>query len=218
MRGCAACPLVTADPIKLAVLVSGSGTTLQNLIDHIASGHLAAQIQLVVGSRPELTGLQRARDADLPHTVVDRKRYPDCPDFSSHVFDRIDDARVDLVCLAGWLCLLDLPARYSGRVMNIHPALLPAFGGKGMYGNKVHEAVLAHGCKVSGCTVHFVDGSYDSGPIILQRCCPVLDDDSAQTLARRVFEEEKIAYPQAISLFARDRLKIEGRRVRVLPQ
>lgn len=212
------CPVVSADPLKLAVLVSGSGTTLQNLIDRIGSGDLAAEISLVVGSRSELTGLQRARDARLVHTVVDRKVHPDCAEFSRHVFERIDEAKVDLVCLAGWLCLLDLPRRYCGRVMNIHPALLPAFGGKGMYGNKVHEAVLAHGCKVSGCTIHFVDGAYDSGPIILQRCCQVLEDDSPQTLARRVFEEEKIAYPQAINLFAQDRLKIEGRNVRVLPR
>src|SRR4029450_5553555 len=99
--------------------------------------------------------------------------------------------------------------------MNIHPALLPSFGGKGMYGRRVHEAVLAHGCKVSGCTVHFVDGSYDTGPIVLQRTCPVADDDTPETLAARVFEEEKVAYPEAIRLFAAGRLKIEGRRVRV---
>ena len=209
---------MTANPIKLAVLVSGSGTTLQNLIDRIGSGDLAAEISLVIGSRSELIGLQRARDAALPHAVVDRKLHPDCADFSRQVFERVDEAKVDLVCLAGWLCLLEIPPRYSGRVMNIHPALLPAFGGKGMYGNKVHEAVLAHGCKVSGCTVHFVDGAYDSGPIILQRCCAVLENDSPQTLARQVFEEEKIAYPQAITLFAQDRLKIEGRNVRVLPR
>jgi len=100
-------------------------------------------------------------------------------------------------------------------MMNIHPALLPSFGGKGMYGHHVHEAVLAHGCKVSGCTVHFVDGQYDNGPIILQRACPVLDDDTPQTLAARVFEEEKLAYPEAIQLFAQGRLRIDGRRVRV---
>jgi folate-dependent phosphoribosylglycinamide formyltransferase PurN len=101
-------------------------------------------------------------------------------------------------------------------MMNIHPALLPSFGGKGMFGHHVHEAVLAHGCKVSGCTVHFVDEQYDAGPIIVQRACPVLEGDTAQTLAARVFEEEKIAYPEAIRLFAEDRLRLEGRVVRVL--
>jgi len=99
--------------------------------------------------------------------------------------------------------------------MNIHPALLPSFGGQGMYGARVHQAVLDHGCKVSGCTVHFVDGAFDSGPIILQRTCPVLEDDDAKSLAHRVFEQEKLAYPEAISMFAQGRLKIEGRRVRV---
>ena len=188
------------------------------MIDRIASRQLNAQISLVVGSRPGLMGLQRARDAQLPCAVVDRKEHPDCPGFSRHVFARVDEAQVDLVCLAGWLCLLDIPQGYSGRVMNIHPALLPAFGGKGMYGLKVHEAVLAHGCKVSGCTVHFVDDAYDTGPIILQRACPVLEDDTPQMLADRVFEEEKIAFPQAITLFAQGRLKMEGRRVRVAPQ
>src|SRR5262249_33961279 len=103
------------------------------------------------------------------------------------------------------------------RVMNIHPALLPCFGGKGMFGHHVHEAVLAHGCKVSGCTVHFVDADYDAGPIIIQRTCVVAEDDSPETLAARVFEEEKIAYPQAIGLFASGRLKIVGRRVQVSP-
>ena len=207
-----------SDPIKLAVLVSGSGTTLENLIDRIASRQLNAQISLVLGSRPGLTGLQRARDAGLPCEVVDRKEHPDCLSFSRQIFGRIDKAHVDLVCLAGWLCLLEIPPQYRSCVMNIHPALLPAFGGKGMYGLKVHEAVLAHGCKISGCTVHFVDEVYDTGPIILQRACPVLEDDTPQTLAHRVFEEEKIAYPQAISLFAQGRLKVEGRRVRIDPQ
>jgi phosphoribosylglycinamide formyltransferase-1 len=206
------------DPIKLAVLVSGSGTTLQNLIDQIAARQLSAQIPIVIGSRPGLVGLDRAKDAGLRCAVVDRKEHSDCARFSRRVFEHIAEANVDLVCLAGWLCLLDLPQDYHGRVMNIHPALLPAFGGKGMYGQKVHEAVLAHGCKISGCTVHFVDGAYDTGPIILQRACPVLEDDTPGTLARRVFEEEKIAFPQAIRLFQEGRLKIDGRRVRVLPK
>jgi folate-dependent phosphoribosylglycinamide formyltransferase PurN len=137
-------------------------------------------------------------------------------EFSRQVFKLIDDAGADLIVLAGWLCLLEIPAKYVGRILNIHPALLPSFGGMGMYGKKVHEAVLAHGCKVSGCTVHFVDAQYDNGPIVIQRSCPVLEDDTAETLAARVFEQEKLAYPEAIRLFAEGRLKIEGRRVRVL--
>ena len=209
-----------SSPLNLAVLVSGSGTTLQNLIDQIDAGELPdARIAIVIGSRPELRGLQRAADAKLMNFVVDRKSFADVASFSKAVFALCDDAGVDLVVLAGWLCLLDLPEKYAGRVMNIHPALLPSpFGGKGMYGTRVHEAVISHGCKVSGCTVHFVDAQYDNGPIIVQRVCAVRDDDTPQTLAARVFEEEKVAYPEAIRLFAQGRLKIDGRRVRVVPQ
>jgi formyltetrahydrofolate-dependent phosphoribosylglycinamide formyltransferase len=202
-------------PINLAVLVSGSGTTLQNLINRVAARELNAKISIVIGSREGLLGIERARKANLPCCAINRKSFPDVASFSRAVFDGIDEANVDLVCLAGWLCFLDLPPKYHNRVINIHPSLLPSFGGKGMYGAKVHQAVIDHGCKVSGCTVHVVDSVYDSGPIILQRTCPVLDDDSAETLAHRVFEEEKIAYPQAIQLFAENRLKIEGRRVRI---
>lgn len=205
-----------SSPLNLAVLVSGSGTTLQNLIDRIAAGSLAAKISLVLGSRPNLVGLKRAERAGLKHAAVDRRAYTDPAAFSRDVFARCDEVKPDLIVCAGWLCLLDIPPHYRGRIMNIHPALLPSFGGKGMYGQKVHQAVLDHGCKVSGCTVHFVDQTYDTGPIILQRSCPVMEEDDAHTLAERVFEEEKIAYPQAIQLFAGGRLKIEGRRVRVL--
>ena len=202
-------------PIKLAVLASGSGTTLQNLIDRIADRSLNAQIAIVIGSRAGLGALEKASNAKVMNFVVDRRDFADTAEFSRQVFKLIGDAGVDLVCLAGWLCLLEIPSAYLGKVMNIHPALLPSFGGKGMYGHKVHQAVLNHGCKVSGCTVHFVDGEYDNGPIIVQRTCPVMDDDTAETLAKRVFEEEKIAYPEAIQLFAQGRLRIEGRRVRV---
>ena len=199
--------------INLAVLVSGSGTTLQNLLHEIAAKRLRAQVKLVLASRADAFALERARNADINTTVVDRREFHDCPSFSTRIFQLIDEAGIDLICLAGWLCLLDIPQHWQHRIMNIHPALLPSFGGRGMYGMKVHQAVLDHGCKVSGCTVHFVDDAYDSGPIVLQRCCPVLDDDTPQTLAARVFEEEKIAYPRAIRLYSENRLKVVGRRV-----
>jgi phosphoribosylglycinamide formyltransferase 1 len=205
-------------PLKLAVLVSGSGTTLQNLVDVIARGQLHARVEVVIGSRPALLGLKRAAEAGLTHVVVDRTKHQDVATFSKQVFSYCDGLGVDLVCLAGWLCLLEIPAKYHGRVMNIHPALLPSFGGKGMYGQRVHQAVIDHGCKVSGCTVHFVDATYDTGPIILQRTCPVLDEDTAEMLARRVFQEEKVAYAEAIRLFQQGRLKVDGRRVKVLPE
>jgi formyltetrahydrofolate-dependent phosphoribosylglycinamide formyltransferase len=172
-------------------------------------------VKLVIGSKPDLVGLDRARKAGLPAHIVDRRNFPDVASFSQRVFELMESADVGLICLAGWLCLLDIPKKWQGRMMNIHPALLPSFGGKGMYGRRVHEAVISHGCKVSGCTVHFVDATYDTGPIIVQRTCPVLDDDTPEELAHRVFEEEKIAYPEAVRLFADGRLIIEGRRVRV---
>jgi folate-dependent phosphoribosylglycinamide formyltransferase PurN len=149
--------------------------------------------------------------------VVDRKRFDSLSNYCANIFTLCDQANVDLICLAGWLCLLHVPERYLGRTMNIHPALLPSFGGKGMFGHHVHQSVIDHGCKVSGCTVHFLDNTYDTGPIILQRTCPVLDDDTADTLAARVFEQETIAYSEAIRLFAQGRLKIEGQRVRIMP-
>jgi formyltetrahydrofolate-dependent phosphoribosylglycinamide formyltransferase len=202
-------------PLRIAVLLSGSGRTLQNLVDLRAGGQLDIEIAQVVASRPGLGGSERAARAGLEHCVVDRRGYGDVHEFSRAVFGRCDAARVDLVCLAGWLSLLIIPPHYAGRIMNIHPSLLPSFGGRGMYGHRVHQAVLDAGCKVSGCTVHFVDASYDTGPIILQRACPVLEGDTADDLAHRVFEEEKISYPEAIRLFQQGNLRIEGRRVRV---
>jgi phosphoribosylglycinamide formyltransferase-1 len=205
-----------AEPVQLAVLVSGGGTTLQNLIDEIAAGRLSAQIKVVIASRPEIRALQRAADAKIMNFVVQPRGFEKVGEFSRKVFELCDDAGVDLVCLAGWLSLLEVPAKYQGRVMNIHPAVLPSpFGGKGMYGARVHEAVLAHGCKISGCTVHFVDNDYDAGPIIVQKCCPVMEGDTAQSLALRVSELEREAYPQAIRLFADGALTIDGRRVRI---
>ena len=204
-------------PLKLAVLLSGSGTTLQNMVDRIAADDLQASVELVIGSRPGLKGIERAQSAGLPNVIIERKAFTDVAAFSHEVFRAIDAAQVDLVCLAGWLCLLEIPPQYLGRVMNIHPALLPSFAGRGMFGHHVHDAVLAHGCKISGCTVHFLDNAYDTGPIIIQRTCPVVEGDTPDALAQRVFEQEKLAYPAAITLFAQDRLKIVGRRVEILP-
>jgi len=194
-------------PIKLAVLASGGGTTLQNLIDQIAAHNLDARIAVVIASRPAIKAIDRAAAARIPCHIIDRKHYDSVESFSHPIFKLCDDANIDLICLAGWLNLLAIPPKYHHRIMNIHPALLPSFGGKGMFGHHVHEAVLAHGCKISGCTVHFVDNQYDTGPIIIQRTCPVLDDDTTDTLAARVFEQEKLAYPDAIRLFHQSRLK-----------
>lgn len=207
-----------SEPVKLAVLASGEGTTLANLIDLIQAGRLNAQIVVVVGSRPEIGALKRAAAAKLMNFVVQPEAHKSAGQFSEKVFALCDDAGAELVCLAGWLSLLEIPQRYQGRAMNIHPALLPSpFGGKGMYGARVHEAVLQYGVKVSGCTVHFVDKDYDNGPIIVQKCCAVQEDDTPVTLAARVAELERAAYPEAIELFAQKRLRIDGRCVRALP-
>ena len=189
---------------NLVVLVSGSGTTLQNLIDRIATGQLVARIVGVVSSKPDVLGVERARRAGLPVRIVERKpsSATDQPSFSDRVFEAVREFRPDLVILGGWLHLLRVPEEFRLRVLNIHPSLLPAFGGKGMYGHHVHEAVLASGAKESGCTVHFADDSYDTGPIVLQRRVPLLSDDTPDTLAARVFAAECDAYPEAIRLVA----------------
>jgi phosphoribosylglycinamide formyltransferase-1 len=203
--------------LRLAVLLSGSGTTLQNLLDRSADGRLPAHIVLVVASRHDAFGLRRAERASVPTLVVQRKACASADEFSRRIFDACRQAQAELVCLAGFLQLLPIPADFEGRVLNIHPALIPAFCGKGFYGHHVHEAALAAGVKVSGCTVHFADNQYDHGPIVVQRTVPVLDDDTPDTLAARVFEQECEAYPEAIRLFTEGRLSVEGRRVRIRP-
>lgn len=202
--------------LSIAVLLSGSGRTLQNLLDRIREGVLPARISVVVSSKEDAYGLVRARAAGLPVAVVPRKRYLDDASFSRAVLAEIATPAPGLVAMAGLVHRVLLPREFDGRVMNIHPALLPAFGGRGYYGDRVHQAVIESGAKVSGCTVHFVDEQYDHGPIILQRTVPVLDDDTPQTLADRVFAEECVAYPEAIRWFAQGKLKIEGRRVRIV--
>jgi formyltetrahydrofolate-dependent phosphoribosylglycinamide formyltransferase len=202
-------------PSRLAVLLSGNGTTLQNLLDRCADGRLRAEVVLVVANRPDAFGLERARRAGVPAAVVDRADCDSRDEFGRRIFDLCRQHKVDLVCLGGFLQLLPIPDDFAGRVMNIHPALIPAFCGKGFYGHRVHEAALAAGVKVSGCTVHFADNVYDHGPIILQRVVPVLDDDTPDDLAARIFAQECEAYPEAVRLFAEGRLHVEGRRVRV---
>ncbi len=203
--------------IRLGVLLSGSGRTLANILKLTAAGQLSAQVVTGISSRSTVKGVQIARDASIPCHIIRTKDYSEVDEFSSSLLALLDAAKVDLIVQAGWLCYWKIPDRYLGRVMNIHPALLPSFGGKGMWGHHVHEAVLAAGCKVSGCTVHFVNNEYDKGPIILQRTCPVADDDDTDSLAARVFQQECIAYPAAIQLFAENRLQITDNRVRVLP-
>jgi len=200
--------------LRLGVLLSGGGRTLENVLLAIRRGELAAEVAVVIASRP-CRGVQIGREAKIDTHLVPRKELPDVGEYSRRIVAVLDGAGVDLVVQAGFLSLWHIPPQYEGRVMNIHPALLPSFGGHGMYGHHVHEAVLKVGCKVSGCTVHFVTNEYDRGPIIVQRSVPVSDRDTPDTLADRVFEQECIAYPEAIRLFAQGKLRIEGNVVRV---
>jgi len=189
-------------PLRLGVLLSGGGRTLRNIHDHIRSGKLAAEIACVISSRADVYGVERARDAGFDVHVVSRRDTPD-PDFHEHIGRHLTDADVELVCMAGFNCLWRIPDEFTGRVMNIHPALLPDFGGRGWYGAKVHAAVIAAGARTSGCTVHLCDNEYDHGPIVLQHEVPVLKSDTPETLADRVFQRECAAYPEAITMFIR---------------
>ncbi len=201
---------------RLVVMLSGSGTTLQNLIDRIGDGRLTGwRIVRVISSLSKAYGLVRAEQAGIPTSVVRQKDHPDVGAFSKALVEQIDAAQADLIVLAGWMCYWQVPDRYIGRVMNVHPALLPSFGGKGFYGHHVHESVLEHGCRVSGATVHFVDNQYDTGPIILQRAIDVLGSDTPDILAERVQAVEREILPEAIALFGANRLRIDGRRVRI---
>jgi phosphoribosylglycinamide formyltransferase 1 len=180
---------------RLAVLISGSGTTLQNLIDCIHNQSLCAEIALVISSKSTAYGLERARNAGLPNMVVSTQP---TESFSERVFNEIRAANVDLVILAGWLKLLKIPQDFARRVLNIHPSLLPAYGGHGMYGHHVHEAVLSAGETTSGCTVHYVNDVYDQGEVILQHPVDIRDCTTPEAIAAKVFEAEKQAYPEAI--------------------
>jgi phosphoribosylglycinamide formyltransferase 1 len=194
--------------LRLGILLSGGGRTMTNLQTEINAGRLNAEIVLVISSLSTVAGMERAREIGIEPVVLRRKDFADLDAFSGAIEQELEKAQVDLVVQAGWLCLWKIPDAYTNRVMNIHPALLPSFGGKGMWGHHVHEAVLKTGCKVSGCTVHFCTNEYDAGPIILQRCCEVKDSDDADTLAGRVFEEECKAYPEAVRLFGQGRLEV----------
>jgi phosphoribosylglycinamide formyltransferase-1 len=190
-------------PLPIAVLISGGGTTLRNLIDKIRAGTLNAEIRLVISTNPRSAGLQFAAEVEIPTLVVEKKKSTSDDAFSDAVFGPCRTAGVKYVVMGGFLKHVLIPPDFENRVLNIHPALLPAFGGKGMYGLKVHEAVLASGANVTGCTVHFVDNEYDHGPILLQRQIQIRPEDTPQTLQAKVFAEECEAYPEAIWMLSK---------------
>ena len=204
-------------PLRVAVLLSGEGTSLENLCEHIDAGRVPARVACVIASKAGAGGIARARRRGIPAVAVPRKQFADGRSFNDALHAELARFEPGLVACLGFLSLFELRGVYEGRAINTHPALIPAFCGKGFYGHRVHEAVLASGVKVSGCTVHFADEQYDRGPIILQGCVPVLEDDTVETLAARVLALEHELYPEAIQLFAENRLRVEGRRVRILP-
>ena len=209
---------MSGPPLRIGVLLSGSGTSLENLCERIDAGELPARVAVVVSSKERALGLERARRRGIPALVVPRRTHPEVKEFNDALHAALEPFDLDLVLLLGFLSPFELRGRFEGRALNVHPALVPAFSGTGFYGARVHEAVLEAGVKLTGATVHFVDEQYDHGPIVLQEAVAVLDDDTPGTLAARVQAVERRLVPEAVRLFAAGRLRIEGRRVRLLPE
>jgi phosphoribosylglycinamide formyltransferase-1 len=210
-----------AKKLKLGVLLSGGGTTLLNLLERQKAGKLAGEVVCVASDRPGVLGLERPRQAGFPglptRVAEPPKEMTQRAAWGADLLGWCGSHNADVVLMCGFLRLLPLPDGWVGRVLNIHPSLLPAFGGKGFHGEKVHQAALDAGVKLSGCTVHFADQVYDRGPILVQKAVLVRDDDTSITLAARVFEAECEAYPEAIALLAAGRVRLEGGRARITP-
>ena len=196
--------------VPIAVLISGSGTNLQSIIDAIEAKELDAKIQVVLSNRADAYGLVRAKKHGIPVEVLDHKRFPSREAFDQAVVDILRGREVELVVLAGFMRLLSpvFVGAYSNHIMNVHPALLPAFPGL-----HVQKKAVEHGVRFSGCTVHFVNEECDEGPIIIQAVVPVFPEDTEESLASRILEQEHRIYPRAIQLYSEGRLRIEGRKV-----
>ena len=197
----------------LGILCSGRGTNLDSIIKAQRAGEIRAEIAVVLTDKPEAKALERAAAAGIAHACIDRRSCATREEFEQKLVAALEEAGVTLVVLAGFMRILSpyFVRKFCGRILNIHPSLLPSFGGA-----HAHRDVIAYGVKVSGCTIHFVDEGMDSGPIILQAAVPVMDDDTEDTLAARVLEQEHILYPRAIALYVDGRLKVEGRHVTIL--
>ena len=202
-------------PLRVAVLASGTGTNLASILAATQNGTLSAKVVLVVSNKADAGALEIARNSDVPALHLSLEQFKSQEDLDQAFLCAFKEQNVELIALAGYLKKISssIIREYKHRMLNIHPALLPAFGGKGMYGIKVHQAVLDYGCKVSGVTVHLVDDDYDSGIPILQRCVPVEHDDMPKTLAARVLEQEHKIYVEALQLFAENKIEIHGRQL-----
>lgn len=201
---------------KIAVLVSGGGTNLQSLIDKIHNQY--GEIALVISDTPDVYSLTRAQNAGIKSEAIDYRAFADKKEFFGLLFNRLTEQTFDLIVLAGFLKILpeEFYERFENKIINIHPALIPSFCGKGYYGLKVHEAAITYGVKISGATVHFADGQADTGPIILQKSVEVCFEDTAEELQKKVLVLEHELLPKAVQLFLQDRLKVVGRKVQIL--
>ncbi len=200
--------------LNLVVLASGGGTNLQAIIDHIEAGKLSAQIKAVISNNSKSGALERARNHNIPAIHLSHKRFATSDEFDQKLLSVLKENETDIVVLAGYMKMLSpvIVREYKNRIINIHPALLPSFGGSGMYGIHVHETVIKAGVKVSGVTVHLVDEIYDHGAIVIQKTVPVKDDDTPESLAERVLKVEHQAYSEALQLFAEERVEIKDNR------
>jgi phosphoribosylglycinamide formyltransferase-1 len=201
--------------VRCAVFASGGGSNFQALIDRKSAGDLHVEFALLISNNSKAYACERARQNGIPAVHLSEKQFGSFEAYSTRLMELLDEYKVDLIILAGYMKKLpgEIINKYSMKILNIHPALLPAFGGKGMYGKYVHQAVLDYGAKISGVTVHFVDEEYDQGPVILQKTVPVLDNDDAETLAARVLTLEHDSYWRAVEAVANGNIRIEGRRV-----
>lgn len=206
--------------VKIGVLISGGGTNLQALIDNIEKGLINGEIAVVISDKKGVYGLERARKHGISAIEIDKREFNDRNDFMKAIINELEGHEVELVVLAGFLSILssDFIEKYRNRIMNIHPSLIPAFCGKGYYGQRVHKAVLEYGAKISGATVHFVDEGADTGPIILQEAVKVEEGDTPESLAARILNVEHRLLPQAVKLYCEDKLIIDGRKVRIRAQ
>jgi len=202
-------------PLRIAVLLSGNGTSFENLCEHVDSGALDARVVVAISSKEKAFGLERARRRGIPAHAVPRRDLSDVDAFNDALHARLAEHEIDLVALLGFLSPFQLRGRFEGRAINVHPALIPSFCGKGYYGDRVHRAVLAAGVKLSGATLHFVDEHYDHGPILLQESVPVLERDTPETLGARVMAAERRLVPEAVRLISEGRVRIEGQHTRI---
>lgn len=201
--------------LPIAVLISGGGSTLRNLIECHRAGVLPVEIRLVISSRSSVKGVEIAQDAGLETQVISRRGCASPEEHCQAVFDQCRKRGIQWVVMGGYLEHLLIPEDFACHVTNIHPSLIPAFSGQGYYGLRVHQSVIDYGAKLSGCTVHFVDNQFDHGPILAQRACEVRPDDTAETLQARVFELECQLYPEVLAAIAAGRVRVDGRMVTI---